>query len=274
MKRRLFFALLAIVASTALPQQRATISGKVVDTEGNAVEYATVGIPSKKIGTLTGTDGVFTLDIADADGDTLLVTHVSYENVRIPVNGLQHYGEIRITLDAKELAEAVIYPGKRKSAKLAGKGTRVPGAATKMTAGNIGNEIGSIVETKRPFEVQEIEFNVTHCNLKGARLSINIYKADSTEGHFHNALCKPVYVDIPTSNGKQKINVTVDDRITLDAGRYFVSVMLVDYARYTNTGHILFPLYLKSSYIRNGVMDELESIPVNMGLTVKGVEYR
>ena len=62
MKRRLFFALLAIVASTALPQQRATISGKVVDTEGNAVEYATVGIPSKKIGTLTGRDGVFTLD--------------------------------------------------------------------------------------------------------------------------------------------------------------------------------------------------------------------
>ena len=82
MKRRLFFALLAIVASTALPQQRATISGKIVDTEGNAVEYATVGIPSKKTGTLTGTDGVFTLDIADVDGDTLLVTHVSYENVR------------------------------------------------------------------------------------------------------------------------------------------------------------------------------------------------
>lgn len=75
-------------------------------------------------------------------------------------------------------------------------------------------------------------------------------------------------------NGKQKINVTVDEKIPLEAGRYFVSVMLVDYARHANAGHILFPLYLKSSYIRNGVMDELESIPVNMGLTVKGVEYR
>ena len=274
MKRRLLLALLAIVTATALPQQRATISGMVVDADGNAVEYATVGIPSKRTGTLTGTNGVFTLDIADADDDTLLITHVSYENARIPVNSLHCEGEVCITLNAKELAEAVIYPGKKKSAKLAGKGTRVPGAATKMTAGNIGNEIGSIVETKRPFEVREIEFNVTHCSLKDARFSINIYKADSTECHFRNTLCKPIYVDIPTVNGKQKINVTVDERITLEASRYFVSVMLVDYSKHANAGHILFPLYLKSSYIRNGVMDELESIPVNMGLTVKGVEYR
>ena len=82
MKKTLLFALLAIVAATALPQQRTTISGKVVDTDGNAVEYATVGIPGKRTGTLTGTDGVFTLDITDADDETLLITHVSYENAR------------------------------------------------------------------------------------------------------------------------------------------------------------------------------------------------
>ena len=274
MKKTLLLALLTIVAATALPRQRTTISGKVVDTDGNAVEYATVGIPGKRTGTLTGTDGVFTLDITDADDDTLHITHVSYENARIPVNSLQREGEVCIRLDAKELAEAVIYPGKRKSARLAGRGTRLPGAVTKMTAGNIGNEIGSIVESKRLFEVQEIEFNVTHCSLKDARFSINIYKADSTECHFSNTLCKPIYVDIPTVNGKQKINVTVDERITLEAGRYFVSVMLVDYSKHANAGHILFPLYLKNSYIRNGIMDEIESIPVNLGLTVKGVEYR
>ena len=274
MKRVLLFALFAIIATTAQSQQRTTISGKVVDADGKAVEYATVGIAGKRSGTLTGIDGLFALDVTDANDDTLLITHVSYENVRIPVDRLQRNAEECIIMDAKQLAEAVIYSGKRKSARLAGKGMRVPAAATKMTSKNIGNEIGSIVETKRLFEVQEIEFKVAYNSLKDARFSINIYMADSTDGLFCSALCKPVYVDIPTSTEKQEIHVAVDERVILDAGRYFVSVMLVDYAKHAKAGHILFPLYLKSSYIRNGIMDELESIPVNMGLTVKGVEFR
>ncbi|MBR5813253.1 MAG: carboxypeptidase-like regulatory domain-containing protein [Bacteroidaceae bacterium] len=274
MKRIFLFAMFAIVAATAQPQSTSTISGKIVNSDGNAVEYAIVGIMGKRTGTLTNAEGVFTLDITDACNDTLLITHVSYENAKVAVAMLPCDGEACITMKAKELAEAVIYPGKKKSAKIAGKGMRIPGALTKMAPENRGNEIGSLVETKKLFEVQEIEFDVTYNSLKDAQFSVNIYKADSTNGQFCNALCKPVYVDIPTSTDKQKIHIAVDKRVILEAGKYFVSLMLVDYAEQDKAGYILFPLFLKGSYIRNGVMDEFESTPVNMGLAVKGVEYR
>ena len=54
--------------------------------------------------------------------------------------------------------------------------------------------------------------------------------------------------------------------------------MFVDYDNSNNEtqqlNSIHFPLYLKSSYARYGVMEELEYIPINMGLSLKGVEYR
>ena len=37
---------------------------------------------------------------------------------------------------------------------------------------------------------------------------------------------------------------------------------------------MLFPLYLKESYIRNSPVDIPEKIPVNLGLEIKGYEYR
>ena len=190
------------------------------------------------------------------------------------------------------LPEAVVYSGKKKSKKLANKGVRVAGARTAWTPDNLGQEIGSVVETGNIFRVQEISFNVMSNGIAGLKLCINIYALNEEKMQYCNIMHTPMYVDVPMLSAKQELTAYPTEELFLAPGRYFVAVRMTDCdaavkeqwsdntmwdnrKRYSMSKQsIHFPLYLKSSYIRKGIADELEKVPVNMGLTVKGIEYR
>lgn len=190
------------------------------------------------------------------------------------------------------LPEAVVYSGKKKSKKLANKGMRVAGARTAWTPDNLGQEIGSVVETDNMFQVQEILFNVMSNGIAGLKLSINIYALNEEKMQYCNIMHTPMYVDVPILSAKQELTAYPTEQLFLAPGRYFVAVRMADCdaavkeqwsdntmwdnrKRYSMSKQsIHFPLYLKSSYTRKGIADELEKVPVNMGLTVKGIEYR
>ena len=107
-----------------------------------------------------------------------------------------------------------------------------------------------------------------------------------------NIMHTPMYVDVPILSAKQELTAYPTEQLFLAPGRYFVAVRMADCdaavkeqwsdntmwdnrKRYSMSKQsIHFPLYLKSSYTRKGIADELEKVPVNLGLTVKGVEYR
>ena len=274
--RKTLSLLLFFAAAGCVAQSRVIIQGRITNTDGTAVEYATIGIPGKGSGTLSSADGTFILDTEACGSDTLVVSHVSYEEIKVTVNELLDMAG-NVVMKARELREAVVYSGKRKKAVLAGKGMKIPGAATMFTIANKGCEIGSMVEAERVFELHEISFKVRSNSITGARFSVNIYKENEQTGEFNNTLCKPIYLDIPVNAGKQEITVEVKERVAIEPSRYFVSLMFVDYKnadKTAHTGRIYFPLYLKSSCTRKGVMHSLEQIPVNMGLSLKGVEYR
>ena len=193
---------------------------------------------------------------------------------------------------ARALPEAVIYSGKKKSKKLANKGMRVAGTRTAWTPENIGQEIGSVVETENTFQVQEISFNVMSNGIKGLKLSINIYALNEEKMQYCNVMHTPMNIDVPLCTDKKELTVSPTEQLFLVPGRYLVAVKMVDCdasvkeqwsdndkwdnkKRYSmSMQSIHFPLYLKSSYTRTGIADELEKVSVNMGLTVKGIEYR
>lgn len=190
------------------------------------------------------------------------------------------------------LPEALVYSGKKKSKKLANKGVRVAGARTAWTPEYLGQEIGSVVETDNMFQVQEILFNVMSNGIAGLKLSINIYALNEEKMQYCNIMHTPMYVDVPILSAKQELTAYPTEQLFLAPGRYFVAVRMADCdatvkgqwsdntmwdnrKRYSMSKQsIHFPLYLKSSYTRKGIADELEKVPVNMGLTVKGIEYR
>ena len=275
--RKLWFLLSVFVTAGGFAQSKVSVEGKIVDENGVAVEYAAVGIPSRGTGTLSGADGVFVLDVEALESDTVLLSHVSFMELKMPLSDFAMTAG-NVVMKSNELDEVTVYSGKKKKSKLVGKGMKVPGGATMWTVGNKGCEIGSMVEADKVFELHEISFNVRSNSIPGAKFSVNLYKEGETAGEFVNTLCKPVYFNVPVDEKSQKIKVEITDNVVVEPGRDFVSILFVDYDNSAETSadsnRIYFPLYLKGSYKRNGVMGEFEEVPVNMGLSLKGFEYR
>ena len=218
-----------LFATTALCAQEMVVKGRITDPGGQPVEYATIGIPGTKNGTLTSLEGYFELLLPKECHDTLIVSHVSYSEARIPATiYMNSNGILDITMQPRVLEDVVVFNGKRKKAKLVNKGMRLPGCTTTMDISFIGNEIGSVVETKHPFEISEIIFNTVVNSIDKAKLSINIYSADTIENRFRNVMHHPIYTDIP--EGKKKIEHTIvpQERIILTPGVYFVAVKFVE----------------------------------------------
>ena len=67
-----------LFATTALCAQEMVVKGRITDPGGQPVEYATIGIPGTKNGTLTSLEGYFELLLPKQCHDTLIVSHVSY----------------------------------------------------------------------------------------------------------------------------------------------------------------------------------------------------
>ena len=273
--KKLLFAM-SLLAATYTTAQNITIKGKIQSEEGTAVEYATIGIPGTQSGTLSGIDGAFELTLAQECNDTIAVSHVSYGDVKLPAALYRNNREaLIVTMQPRELQELTVYNGKRKKAKLTNRGMRFVGGVTQWTTEKLGYEIGSIIDVKRVFEVEEILFSTVLNNIENARLSINIYMIDETESDFSNVMHHPIYVDIPVNEKKSEHVIAVKENIFLESGRYYVAVKFVDGKKHTDKREVmLFPLYLKSSYIRNSPIDIPEKIPVNLGLEIRGYEYR
>lgn len=273
MKRIIFLILL--LDGLCCKAQDIVLEGRVTNPEGIGVEYATIGVPGTRYGTLTDNKGRFTLALPQGCNDTLSVSHVSYSEAKIAAATFMSNGNIVIGLEYKALDSLVVFDGKRKKAKLINKGMRVAGAATSYDVNSLGNEVGSIISTKNAFEVEEIKFTVLSNKINDAKLSVSIYSMDEEKGEFHNRIHRPIYADIAVSNSKKEYCISPQETIILDAGEYFVAVKLVD-GKSDNHMHekMLLPLYLKKSYIRKGATEYPEKIPVNIGLQIKGSEIK
>lgn len=186
------------------------------------------------------------------------------------------------------LNSVTIYSGKKKHKKLLGKGTRFPGGVTQWTPDKVGAEVGSLINVKHPFEVEEIQFSTQSNTIDSLKLRIEIRRTEKLDS---SILEKPIEIDVPKGE-KQKFRIIPEKQLIIEPGEYFFAVVFADCSdeakrrRSSNACRdskqrykmqkesILFPLYFKASYIRSGKGEELEKIPVNLGLKVKGTEYR
>lgn len=139
---------------------------------------------------------------------------------------------------------------------------------TKEKSG-LGKEIGSVMEVNNRFIIKYFEFPINANSDNFTRLRINVYSID--EGKMRNVLNLPIYVDICKLEYSEIYSVEPEEQIVLEKGKYFVSLEIVE----TSEGKgILFPMYIKSSYVKNGIMGTFEKVPYNMGLVVYGYEIK
>lgn len=182
------------------------------------------------------------------------------------------------------LNSVTIYSGKKKHKRLLGKGTRFPGGVTQWTPDKVGAEVGSVINVRHPFEVEEIQFSTQSNSIDSLKLKVEIRRTEKLDS---TILEKPIEIDVPKGE-KQKFRIIPEKQLIIEPGEYFFAVVFADCSdeakrRRSNNADrdsktqiesILFPLYFKASYIRSGKGEELEKIPVNLGVKVKGIEYR
>lgn len=263
-----------------------TISGRIVNDRGEAVEYVQVGIPERGIGAISSVDGRFEIEVP---AETLEFHHVSYETAYLPVSGPAE--GLVIVLKEMELPAAVAIGGDTKEKFLLRPGTRFVGALGGFDVRDgikKGVELGSVATARKPFLVKNILFSVTDNYIPGCVVSVNIYRIEGEPEQFINVLHKPIYVNVAMSSERQYFDIRPEETLLLEPGKYYISFALVDcdanaIREYWDTPesernplglHLYTPVYFKSSYYRSASLGKLDSIPFNIGISVKGLEYQ
>ncbi|MBR2063648.1 MAG: hypothetical protein IJ971_03020 [Bacteroidales bacterium] len=176
----------------------------------------------------------------------------------------------------EELDAAVVTEARSKEKTLDGKGMKLPGGSIFMTPESVGKEIGSIVNTKRPFLVRAISFTVEENRMEGCRASIRIYRMHD-ENNLENIVTMPIYQDIQKAAGETTFSIAPEESIVLDPGKYYISFSLTDVGQEVKEkwdyrkDRIFFPAYFKGSYTRETPDKPLTRWGMNIGLTVRGM---
>lgn len=287
MRFKLFLALL-LFPIIVFAQERVTVKGKIVNSKGEAVEYVQVGVPKLQIGAISSVDGQFEITVPR---DTLEFFHVSYQPASYPVTGPAE--DVVITLQEQELSPAVFIAGETKEKYLLRPGIKMnenlggAGCCLPEGAGS-GLELGSVARTKKPFLIRDIQFTILDNYIPGCVASINIYRIEGEPEVFTNILHKPIYFNIVESDTRRDYDIQPEETILLDPGKYFIAFQVVATdneavrrirekpasERDAKDLHFYTPLYFKSSYERSVAMGKMMHIPVNIGVSVKGLEYQ
>ena len=279
---------LSLLPALLSAQEHVTVKGRIINEQGEAVEYVQLGVPKLQIGSISAADGCFEIDMPC---DTLEFFHVSYQRAAYPVTGPAD--DVVIVLHEQELPPAIFIGGNTKEKYLLRPGTGLLKGmgiiTTSMRSGHpSGREIGSVAQTKKPFLVKNILLTVRSNHIPGCVASINIYRIEGKKESFVNVLHKPLYFDVAVSNDPQDYDIRPEETLLLEPGKYFIAFQIVGcnnealQAFLAKTQEeqefwemsIDFNIYLKSSYVREVAMGEMEHLPVNIGVAVKGLEYR
>ena len=287
MKTKLVAAILLLPAVLSA-QERFSIKGRIINEQGEAVEYVQVGVPRHQIGTVTTADGRFEIE---TPADTLVFFHVSYQPASYPVTGATE--DVVIVLREQELPPAVFIGGNTKEKYLLRPGMNILKdmgvISTDMRSEHpSGRELGSVAQARKPFLVKEIRFSVHSNHIPGCIASVNIYRIEGQDETFVNVLHTPIYVDVAVSNDPQHFVIQPEETVLLEPGRYFISFQIVGCDEQAQRAFLAKPeeerkfwemtmdfnIFLKNSYVRDAALGEMKPFPVNIGVAVKGLEYR
>ena len=270
-------------------QENVKVKGRIINEQGEAVEYVQIGVPKRQIGTIATADGRFEIEVPC---DTLEFFHVSYQPASYAVTG--PCDDVVIVLHEQELPPAVFIGGDTKEKYLVRPGTHVLNnlgiiSISLQSEHPSGRELGSVARARKPFLVKDILLSVRSNQIPGCVASINIYRIEGKKESFVNMLHKPIYFDVAVADHPQDFDIQPDKPILLEPGRYFVAFQIVGYDEEARQAYLLakpveerkygemtidFNIYLKSSYLREAALGKMEHYPVNIGIAVKGLEYQ
>lgn len=247
------------------------IFGRVVNEQGQGIEYVNIGIPKDTVFTVSDINGYFSLNVPEGKTQNIRFFHVSYESVSMAPD-LYYSTEdcLIVHMVYNALPEVVVMPRKEKSTTILGKGVRWAGASFGLCNDFDGDikddEWGSLVSIRKPTRVYKAELEAKLEEAEKAVLSFVKYKVDKNDRAYTPVQHIPVYQTLTLEDSWKNLIFEEPEILVLEPGKYYCAVRFVEFV---GKGSLVCKGYFKNAYDR---ADDFK-MPLSIGLRVTGTEY-
>jgi hypothetical protein len=245
MKRLSFVALFVFTTLFAHAQM---FDGVVKDAKTDQpLPYVNVGIIGKSVGTVSDTEGRYSISLTGHDADSLRISMIGYRPQSFLVEdfrkGYSSYKSISLQPDLREIKEVRVTNHKWKQVVL-GNTTKSQSTNAGFTSNKLGNEIGAIIKIKRaPTYLKQFNASISGDVTDSVQLRLNFYTVK--DGLPDKPLqLQSVFVTI--KKGDKNVTVDLEPYFIVVEDKFFVSLEWIKNAR----GHgIMFSASLFSSAV-------------------------
>lgn len=279
---KLFILSFILLSSLASGQ---VIKGIITDSVTNKpVPYVGIGILHKAIGTVSNSDGTFTINIPGcAQSDTLQFSEIGYHDFDFILSKTNHdtiERPVKLQPETEILNSISIVPKGKKHTKIIGntveKGPVMAGFCTKT----LGTEIGIALKyrEKSPGYIESLNFNLVSNKYDSILLEINL--CSFHDGEIGQSILKhPIIVAPPHKRGT--FTVDVKDSSIIIINDVFLSLRVIRYSKKDlvanlNKDNLLFAAGLLNSpmYYRLSAQDTWKKLPGGPGFWAKVSYYK
>jgi hypothetical protein len=119
MKKHIYTLIIFLFFNFLAVSQEIEMNGTIIDAQTNTpIEFVNIGVFNKNKGTVSNQNGEFRISLPkDFLGDSLAISHVSYEALKIPIKNSENIS-ILLQPKANQLSEVVITNKKKKNRKI------------------------------------------------------------------------------------------------------------------------------------------------------------
>ena len=285
MNRTGFLFFILFLLSAVLPCRAQQIEGIVRNSAGQTVEYVSIGINGKNVGTVSGSDGRFCLTVPDSlDDRELSFSHISHGNLSLPVYELKRRctaeGGLNLTLPDSpfEIRPVVVRKKQPRMRRLYSAGIPFPnGSVSHCIPSNrrdstqnprlAGEEFGVVLHTDRPTWIKEVSFTVLSNSFDTLIFRIGIYKIEA-DSSFTPLIRKPFYIDIDKTNERTDYICDISEYDACAEGNLYMGIEIVQDSR---RGCVSFPCHMKAMYYRNISKGSMSKELFSPGIRIRGV---
>ena len=235
------------------------------------IAYANIGVIGKGIGTVSGIDGHFKLELINLhDTDTIVFSCIGYYPEKFLVGDFKKEGHHTILLEQHiiELDEVTVRPVSFKFRNL-GNRTRSRSIKAGFRENQLGYELGVIMKVKRPVFIEQININIAETSYDTLFYRLNIYEV-SRESTFSNILNAPIYIEIPKEQLTESIQVDLREHNLRFENDFLVTL---EHIKEMGDGYLNFCASLRGrTHHRKTSHANWESTPVGIGINVDVLE--
>jgi hypothetical protein len=207
-------------------------NGVVIDSETHSpLAYVNVGIIGKNIGTVTNSEGEFTIALDTIfNKDTLRISMIGYSTKDFVVANFKRQnesGKIKILLTPKTtILNEVIISSKPNQSLILGNKPKSRMVNMGFIYNKLGHEIGSLFKMNgNEIMLDSIQLNFAKCNYENVYLRMNVYKIKELKDEA--VLQKPIYISLNKNQALNKPIVDLSNQNIIIKGDFIVSIEIV-----------------------------------------------